>query len=419
MTDSNNIKTPADAASQVAQPATNTDVAGRQAAQPATTPADAASQAAQQANNAAASQASQPAKTTLKDKVMKVVEFIVPLALSVTMITWLLHKCNLTEIWHIITHGCDFFWIFCMMILTMLSQMIRGIRWGIQLRAAGVPRMPVAAESSSIFGAYALNLFMPYLGEGWRCVYVSRREKVKLSTVVGTDLGDRGSDAVVVVMLLLLSLVLAHPVMLKFFSHYKIGTDIDNLVTHRRLWIMIGAALAVISGLLYIFRQSKVVKNIEGSAARMWDGFKVIFHMKGRGLYVVLTFGIWICYYLETYSCFNAFDFTRELITRPGTAWGLIPGLVVFVFGSMSIAVPSNGGLGPWNLAVMFALSLYGIGQNEGMAYSMVFWSCQSIMQLGLGLFAALYIIRSDRKRKKLATDTAPKPSGAAVTSGE
>ncbi|MDE6279729.1 MAG: flippase-like domain-containing protein, partial [Paramuribaculum sp.] len=209
---------------------------------------------------------------------------------------------------------------------------------------------------------------------------------------------------VVVVMLLLLSLVLAHPVMLKFFSHYKIGTDIDNLVTHRRLWIMLGAALAIISALLYIFRQSKIVKKIDGSVTRIWDGFKVIFHMKGRGLYVVLTFGIWICYYLETYSCFYAFDFTRELITQPGTAWGLIPGLVVFVFGSMSIAVPSNGGLGPWNLAVMFALSLYGIGHNQGMAYSMVAWSCQSIMQLCLGLFAAIYILRTDHKRKKLST---------------
>lgn len=363
----------------------------------------------------APSPTTQQPKSTLKAKIMKVVEFIVPLALSVTMIVWLLHKCNLSEIWHIITHGCDFFWIFMMMILTMMSQIIRGIRWGIQLRAAGVPRMPVAAESSSIFGAYALNLFMPYLGEGWRCVYVSRRENVKLSTVVGTDLGDRGSDAVVVVMLLLLSLVLAHPVMIKFFSHYKIGAEIDNLVTHRRLWIMIGGGLALISALLYIFRQSKVVKNIEGSVSRIWDGFKVIFHMKGRGLYVVLTFGIWICYFLETYSCFYAFDFTRELITRPGTAWGLIPGLVVFVFGSMSIAVPSNGGLGPWNLAVMFALSLYGIGQNEGMAYSMVAWSCQSIMQLGLGLYAALYIIHSDRKRKKLSEAHSTLTNGPAL----
>ena len=54
---------------------------------------------------------------------------------------------------------------------------------------------------------------------------------------------------------------------------------------------------------------------------------------------------------------FQAFPFTRALVEEPGSAWGLIPGLVVFVFGSYSMAIPSNGGLGPWNLAVMFGRS--------------------------------------------------------------
>lgn len=83
--------------------------------------------------------------------------------------------------------------------------------------------------------------------------------------------------------------------------------------------------------------------------------------------------------------------------------WGLIPGLVVFVFGSISIAVPSNGGLGPWNIAVMFALSLYGVGNSEGAAFSLVCWSFQAITQVAAGLFSIGYM-QWDRKRRRVAT---------------
>lgn len=117
-------------------------------------------------------------------------------------------------------------------------------------------------------------------------------------------------------------------------------------------------------------------------------------------MYLLLTAGIWICYYLETYLCFFAFPFTRALIEQPGTCWGLIPGLVAFVFGSVSIAVPSNGGLGPWNIAVMFSLSLYGISDTDGAAFSMVLWTFKSAMLVALGIFSAIYIM-AEKKRIK------------------
>ena len=115
--------------------------------------------------------------------------------------------------------------------------------------------------------------------------------------------------------------------------------------------------------------------------------------MKGIWLYLLLTVGIWTCYFMETYLCFYAFPFTRALVDEPGSCWGLVPGLVVFVFGSCSMIVPSNGGLGPWNIAVMFALTLFGISSGDGAAYSIVCWSFQAGMLVALGIFSALYIM--------------------------
>lgn len=336
-----------------------------------------------------------------KDLISKILKLVVSLGVSVGLIVWLFHKVNVHQVERIISEGVDYRYLLVMMLLTMLSHVIRGIRWGIQLRAAGIPRIPAVAESVSIFGAYALNLVFPFLGEAWRCVYISRRENAKLSTVVGTDLGDRASDGVMIVLVLVLTMVLARGAIDSFLDKYPLGESIDRVMTHAGLWVGILAVVAVLAVLDYLLRRKSFVEGINAGITRMWDGFRVLFHMKGIGLYLVLTLGIWTCYYFQTYVCFYAFPFTRHLITDPGTAWGFLPGLVVFVFGSCSMGIPSNGGLGPWNVAVMFALSLYGVADADGAAYSIVCWSFQTVMLIACGVFAAFYIMSSKRKGVK------------------
>lgn len=334
----------------------------------------------------------------LRKWIEKIARYLIPFLVSAGMVVWLFHKVDIHEMMRVIREGCDFRWIVVMMLITALSHVIRGIRWGIQLRAVGVPRMSVVAESVAIFGAYALNLVFSGVGEAWRCVYVSRRENTPLSTVVGTDLGDRISDAVVVLMLLGLALVVAKGPIDTFISHYAIGEDIRHFSDDPRLWCALILGLTLVWAALYFFRKYRYIEKIDSSLKNVWQGFKVLFTMKGIGAYVVLTLGIWLCYFMETYVCFYAFPFTRALIDSPGSACGLIPGLVVFVFGSFSMAVPSNGGLGPWNIAVMFALSIYGIGNTEGAAFSMVMWSFQAAMLVMLGVFSAIYIAATKRK---------------------
>lgn len=327
----------------------------------------------------------------------KALKILLPMIVSVVLVVWLFKKVNIHQVMDVVREGVDWRFIIAMMVLTILSQIIRGVRWGYQLRAAGIPRMPWLAESVSIFGAYALNLLIPYGGEAWRCVYVSRREKCKLSTVVGTDLGDRGSDGVMILMLLILTVIVARQPMERFMTHYQMGRYIDRVSGSWETWIIVAAviALALIAG--WVFRRTKFMTGVRQSIMRIWKGFSVLFTMKGRGIYVVMTFGIWICYYLETYCCFYAFDFTRALTELPGSCHGLIPGLVVFVFGSCSMAVPSNGGLGAWNVAVMFALSLYGVALEDAAAYSLVVWCFQALTEVAAGVFSMVYIGRSGK----------------------
>lgn len=184
-------------------------------------------------------------KPSIKKIIGDIIRYLVPLAISIGLIVWMFHKVDFQKVMKIIHDGCDFFWIGAMMLITTVSHMIRGTRWGLQLRAAGVARMTLLCEWVTIWGAYALNLVFPQLGEGWRCVFVSKRQKAPLSTVIGTDVGDRGSDLIVVLLLLLISLIVAHPFIMDFLTKYAIGKDVERITDDPLLWIGIGGLVAV------------------------------------------------------------------------------------------------------------------------------------------------------------------------------
>ena len=325
-------------------------------------------------------------------------KIVFPIGISVWMVMWLMSKVDIEQMRDIVSRECDFWWVAAMMVISVFSHIFRGIRWGIQLRGAGLKRVSVMVESVSIFGAYALNLLFPLLGETWRCLFMAREEGAKVSTVVGTDLGDRFSDAVAILLLFALALALAHDKMVAFLQHYRLGEWLLNIISNPWLWVGIGvlAAICVVGGIA--FRDRRFMAGITSTVRNLWRSFAVMFRMKGIPMYLLLTAAIWICYYLETYICFFAFPFTRELITQPGSLWGLVPGLVAFVFGSFSIAIPSNGGLGPWNVAVTYSLTLFGVGYTDGASFSMVVWGFRAATLVVLGLFSAGYIAFEKRR---------------------
>ncbi len=330
-------------------------------------------------------------KKDIRAIVKKIFDIVLPIAVSVVMIVWLFHKVNIHTELQILRDECDYRWLILMCFVEILSRSVRGIRWGIQLRAAGVKRMPAFAEMVSIYGAYALNLLLTGVGEAWRCIYVAKRQKASLSTVIGTDIGDRISDAMMIMVTIGLSLTVAAPMLERFMDTYQFGRDIMHVFFSPWLWL--GAALFVGSAvwLLCAHTNNIHIQKIRAQIKNLWNGFKILFTMKHQVRFWTYTLVIWIAYFLMTYLCFFAFPFTRELI-RPDLAYGLVPGLVVFIFGSLSIAIPASGGLGPWNIAVIFALTLYGVNNADAAAYSMVVWAFQTVTQVLMGVVAAGYV---------------------------
>lgn len=329
------------------------------------------------------------------------IRFGLPVALTVLLVAYMFKKVDFSEMWHLIKHGVDYWWILLAMFISIFSHVFRAARWRLQLTALGI-KPPFMALCCSIFGCYALNLVFPRLGEVWRCTYIASSQKASFTSVLGSMIGDRLADTLMVLLILVLSLIVAFPAIEAFLTKYPVGQDLLSLISNPLFWIAAVGCVAVVWVLLHVFRNTAVVVKLKGMAMNMWEGFAVVARMKGRWQFLILTLCIWGCYYFQLYVAFYAFDFTRELCHTPGLAYGLTPCLVAFVLSSIGMAIPSNGGLGPWNLAVMFGLAIYGISDAEGTAFSMLQWSGQTVMLIILGIYTMIYISMTGRKSGKI-----------------
>lgn len=325
------------------------------------------------------------------------VKWLLPLALTILLVTYMFRKVEFGKMWEILTSGeVDYWWILVAMGISIFSHIFRALRWQIQLRSLGITP-PLMVLVCSIFGTYSLNLVFPRLGEVWRCTYVSRREHKPFTEIMGSMLSDRLSDFFMVLFLTLVTFIVAAPAIEAFLVKYPIGQDLIETGRNPWTWTALAGTLVLTWVIYYFGRETAPVKRTRKMVGELWRGFASVATMKGKWAFIAYTFAIWGCYYLQLYVAFFAFPFTRELCTS-NLAFGLVPCLVAFVLSSIGMAVPSNGGLGPWNIAVMFGLAVYGVTDAQGTAFSMLQWSGQTVMLIILGIFTMVYI-SLDRKK--------------------
>lgn len=328
-----------------------------------------------------------------------VVKWLLPLVFTILLLGYLFKKVNFSEVLDIVHKGVDYWWILLAMVLSILSHVIRALRWRMQLRDLGI-NAPLMALCCSVFGCYALNLVLPRVGEVWRCTYIARRERAPLSTIVGSFMADRLSDTLTVLLLTALAFVVATPALNAFLSKYPVGQGMIAMVTSPMFWVAIVLLVAAVWALFRFGASLRMIVKIRSLMTEVWNGFAAVTRMKGRWLFLFYTLAIWCCYFIQLYVAFFAFDFTRALCHGEGMAFGLVPCLVAFVLSAIGMAIPSNGGLGPWNIAIMFGLSIYGVSDADGTAFSMVQWTGQTVMLIILGIYTMAYIAISKREAK-------------------
>ncbi|MBD5226008.1 MAG: flippase-like domain-containing protein [Bacteroidales bacterium] len=341
-----------------------------------------------------------------------IVKFIVPVAVSCGLCWIMFHNIDFNAMLGVIREQCDFRWIGLMLGMSVIPMILRAVRWGIQLRALGV-NAPLHSLIYSVVGCYSLNLVFPRLGEVWRTGYIAYREDAPFSTVFGSMIADRFADLLTVGLLTALTFFLAREPIVDFVRTYPDAYNaIMAVVTSPWVWL---AVLGVVYVIWFWLSRSRggFAGKVRGFMGGLWEGFAAVVHMKGKLVWLVLTVGIWGCYYVQLVVAFNAFPVLRELIHSSG----LIVTLVCFVLTSISMGVPSSGGIGPYQTTMLFGLNIFlpllqraqeasgavvtGPGEFAvtGAAFGNVVIAAQTMLQIVLGLVVFL-LVALDKRRQ-------------------
>lgn len=333
----------------------------------------------------------------MKNIVSNLVKYGIPILISVGLAWFLYNNVDIDAIKTSLRQDVNYWWFVPVIVVSVFSHIFRALRWRLQLRAIDIDA-PLWVLVNSIFGTYFVNLVFPRLGEVWRTGYIAQRQKAPFATVLGSMVGDRLSDTVTVGLLTLVTFFLAQDAFFKFFDARGDGGSTAAS------WTMVILVLACVLGIVamvWLYRstsENKVIAKLRGILHDLWDGFAAIAHMDGKWMFLLYTILIWGCYFMQLYIASKAFSFTADL--------GVLPVLVLFVLSSLGMAVPSNGGLGPWQFAIIFGLSLYGVGafppstpyDAQASAFAWLVWGVQQLLIIVLGIYAFASIALDKKK---------------------
>ena len=333
----------------------------------------------------------------MKKAISYLIKYGIPLVIGVGLMYFLYKNVDLDAMMDTLKTDVNYWWFVPIAIVSIFSHVFRALRWRLQLKAIDV-KPSFSAVLNSIFGTYAVNLAFPRLGEVWRCGYIANRQKASVTQVMGSMVADRLTDTVTVLALTFVTFLLAQGAFSKFFDAYpQMKENFMSVASDARIWFGTTIIIIALGWLLVMKTENKIIKKIQLMARNLWNGFAAITRMEGKWWFLLLTILIWGCYFLQLYLATKAFTFTNGL--------SVLAVLVMFVLSSIGMGVPTNGGLGAWHVAIIFGLSLYGVGvfatnnfDPRASTFAMLVWGFQTLLLIVLGVYAFI-TMAIDRRR--------------------
>lgn len=295
----------------------------------------------------------------------------------------------------------NYLWVAFAAVFGVSAYVFRAVRWNLLLEPMGYKISNGNSLWSLSFG-YLMNLTIPRSGELARSTALYGVEKVPVDKSFGTIILERVVDLVCMGIFALLTLVFKYDTLLSFYKLateqkpddkkelnwfeqqlVKIGiSDLDQFYFYLKISIGILIILALIY--LLIYKKDKLI----GFAKGVFEGLKSILKLRQKGKFILLTAGIWICYFFASYLVCFALPETSNFTPADGC--------FILVVGTLGMIIPASGGIGAFNLAMKFGFTALFIsigkdaveGGELGLAYSFITLPLQIIIMLIMGLIS-------------------------------
>lgn len=306
-----------------------------------------------------------------------IIKYLVSSLLAAGLLYWAFSKSELH--WNDILntfYQADYNWVAVSVVIAVLSHLLRALRWEQLLGAMNYEPGTVRTFSAVLIGYFA-NFLVPRLGEVSRCGSLKNTADIPFEESFGTVITERIVDLISLVVLVGITFLFEwKPLQESLFPalHLPSGTLI---ITASILGLMgLGILWKFKDFLQKVGEESKLGKMILGWVA----GIGSIRHLDQPGKFIVYSGGIWLCYYLSTYTLFLAFPISEHL--------GMSAALTVLVMGTFGMATPTQGGIGAYHSLVASAFVFYSIAYKDGFILATFFHGTQMITLLLLGGFS-------------------------------
>lgn len=267
-------------------------------------------------------------------------------------------------------------YIYLILFLLFMMQVIRSIRWGILLAPLGkVAQLPLFSVTS--VGFMAIVAIPARLGELARPFLIARRSSIKMSGALGTIFIERVFDSLTIFAIFIVALFLTP------MPSWLVRSSIIFLVITLALLAFIvfmllrrEACLALITPLINRL-PARYAQKINGLIHHFIDGFQIIMDVKRLLMVALLSALFWLTDIATVYLTLQAFNMHLPLVASCVI-------LIVLVIG---IAIPAGPGfVGNWHFFCILGLSLYGIPKAEALTFAILyhFLSIGIIVLLGL-----------------------------------
>jgi hypothetical protein len=319
---------------------------------------------------------------TAAEHIMKI---LLPLLLGGAILYWMYRDFDLSSVMEVMRRDMNWTWMLLSFPFGILAQMLRGWRWKQMLdpirEKEGTPEIRSSVCVNAVFLSYAASLVIPRIGEFTRCGVLKQKEGMSFAKALGTVVTERAIDTLLLGTVTCLTLLFAMSTFGTFFQ--QTGTSIDSLM-QRFSWegylvtLICGVAALILLHLL--LRRLAFYDKVKTTLKGIWQGIVSLRHVSNLPLFVAMTIGIWVCYFLHYYLTFFCFPFTAQL--------GLGCALITFVVGSIAVVVPTPNGAGPWHFAVKTMLILYGVADNDALYFVLIVHTVQTLLVIALGVYA-------------------------------
>ena len=285
----------------------------------------------------------------------------------------------------------NYLWVAFAAVFGVSAYIFRAVRWNLLLEPMGYKISNSNSLWSLSFG-YLMNLTVPRSGEVARSTALYGVEKVPVDKSFGTIILERVVDLVCMGIFALLTLVFKYDALIAFYKSATQQKEQTQSQSDSNTFYIILVCITLVLILFFIFRKSlqklSFYNKIVGFGKGILEGLKSILKLHQKGKFILLTAGIWICYFFASYLVCFSLPETSNFTPADGC--------FILVVGTLGMIIPASGGIGAFNLAMKFGFTALFISMGKdpieggelGLAYSFITLPLQIIIMLVMGLIS-------------------------------